>query len=233
MRTAMTKGTQNGKTANRIPAAQDGAKKERAVQISAPKFAVAEFKIRGTTAYMQNKFSAKAREQIIATQKEGARSRKGKKRDPKNFEKCYESAMHISTDGWIGIPAAAFRAGMISACRAIGYKMTHAKLAINKILPDGYDGGDGDPLVRITKGKPKLDLRAVRNKNRSVDIRARPLWDAGWEATVRIRFDTEMLSVVDIANLFARVGIQFGIGDGRPDCKETAGMDLGQFEILN
>lgn len=36
---------------------------------------------------------------------------------------------------------------------------------------------------------------------------------------------------VDVANLMNRVGAQVGIGEGRPDSKNSAGMGWGLFSI--
>jgi hypothetical protein len=41
-----------------------------------------------------------------------------------------------------------------------------------------------------------------------------------------------MLSDTDVVNLISRVGLQVGIGEGRPDSKQSAGLGYGLFEIL-
>ena len=48
---------------------------------------------------------------------------------------------------------------------------------------------------------------------------------------MRIRFDADMFSAADVANLMNRVGAQVGIGEGRPDSKNSAGMGWGLFSI--
>jgi hypothetical protein len=42
-----------------------------------------------------------------------------------------------------------------------------------------------------------------------------------------------MFSLDDISNLLMRVGLQVGLGEGRPDSKKSAGMGWGTFEISN
>ena len=42
-----------------------------------------------------------------------------------------------------------------------------------------------------------------------------------------------MLTHADVVNLIARVGIQVGIGEGRPDSKMSAGLGYGLFELVN
>lgn len=206
---------------------KDGAKVEK-VEIPAPKFRIAEISIVGAAPLVINKFSRKAREQIIATQKEGSRATGKKKRDPKNFDEVYSGAMHLTHEGWCGVPAGAFRNAMISACRTVGYKMTHAKLAAF-VLADGYDVDDETPLIRIF-GEPQRHTTYARNDNGSVDIRVRPMWKS-WKMTVRVRYDADMFSHNDIINLMMRVGQQVGIGEGRPDSKNSAGMGWGLFDI--
>lgn len=200
------------------------------LEIKAPRLHVVEFKIVGTAPYVQHRFSAKAINQIIATQEAGTQAKSRKVREPKNFEDVYQQAMHISKDGWHGIPAGAFRNAMISACRTVGYKMTHAKLAAF-VLADGFDAIDGTPLVRLY-GTPHRHTSHARNDNGSVDIRVRPMWDE-WSANVRIRYDADMFSEADVANLMMRVGMQVGIGEGRPDSKNSSGMGWGMFELAS
>lgn len=207
-------------------------KKEAGVTlaIKAPQLHVLKVKIVGTAPYVQHRFSAKAINQIIATQKAGSQSKGKKVREPKDFDEVYKGAMHISREGWCGIPAGAFRNAMISACRTVGYKMTHAKLAAF-VLADGFDAIDGTPLVKI-EGTPHRHTAHARNDNGSVDIRVRPMWDE-WSAVVRIRYDADMFSAADIANLMMRVGAQVGIGEGRPDSKNSAGMGWGTFDLAS
>lgn len=200
--------------------------------IKAPQFRVIPFLIRGTAPLVMHKFSEKVQQQMADTQKLGTQMAAGKKvRAPKDFDAIYENAKHVSVDGWYGIPAGAFRNAAISACRTVGYKMTHAKLAFF-IMADGYESDSGTPLVRITKGEPRKHTGYARNANGNPDIRVRPMWEPGWEAVVRIRFDSDMFSEDDVANLMMRVGMQVGLLEGRPDSKESAGMGWGTFELV-
>lgn len=200
------------------------------VFIQAPRFSTVAFCIVGTSPYVQHKFSVKAREQLRRDQEAGQASRKGKKREPKDFTKLFERAQYRSTEGWRGIPAAAIRNALISACRLVGFHMSKAKLSIF-VEPDGFDAEDGTPLVRITKGEPIYHESYVRNESGVVDLRARPMWLPGWEAHVRIRFDADLFTVEDVADLLLRAGQQVGIGEGRPDSPRSCGMGWGLFTI--
>ena len=202
-----------------------------AVTIPPPNMQVASFRIRGTTRYVQNKFSEEARQQIEDKQKAGETAKKGVKRKPKDFARCYEQSMYRMKDGSRGIPASCFRNAMISACRIVGFTMTRAKLALT-ILPDGYDQEEGVPLVSFTKGDPVMTVDPVQNATGVCDLRVRGKWEPGWEAVVRIRYDADMFALADIANLLHRAGLQVGVGAGRNDSKNSNGQGWGEFELV-
>lgn len=202
------------------------------VVIKPPNFQTAKIKIRGTAPYVQHAFSQKALQTMMDTQMAGSQSRKGKARQPKDFKEVYRNATHFARQGWIGIPAAAIRNGMISACRTVGFKMTLAKLSLF-VTADGYDKLSGDPLIRITKGEPHEHFGAARNANGSTDVRCRPMWNEGWEAIVTVKWDGDQFSASDVVNLLARVGAQVGVGEGRADSRNSAGMGWGHFEVVS
>lgn len=193
-------------------------------------FRSASILIRGTTPLVLHNFGEKVRGRIRQRQEEGSQGQKGKAKEARNFEDNYQAARHISTDGWDGIVASSFRNALISACRTVGFKMTLAKLSVF-VKPDGFDE-DGTGLVRITKGKPRMDVRPGRNATGVIDLRARPMWAAGWEARPTFRWDADQFSENDMVNLLARAGAQVGVGEGRPDSKMSAGCGWGEFEIV-
>lgn len=198
------------------------------VTISPPKLSTVKYKIIGESPYMQLRFSEKAKHKMMATQMAGSTNKKGAKREPRDFDGDYQGAMHKSMDGWVGIPASAFRNACIDACRMVGFKMTHAKMSIF-ILPDGFDAIDGQPLVRIY-GEPEKTIMPVPNANGAMDLRVRPMWRA-WHAEVRVRFDADQFTLADVTNLLARAGLQVGVGEGRPFSKNSNGMGFGIFNL--
>jgi hypothetical protein len=121
---------------------------------------------------------------------------------------------------------------MIDCCRLVGFKMTITKMTVFAEA-DGYDCTDGTPLVRITKGEPEYNEMPVRLASGVCDIHPRPMWRPGWEAIVRIRYDADQFTLMDITNLLMRVGMQSGIGEGRPFSKNSNGMGWGLFTIAN
>ena len=213
-------------------AAKASARKGRITELTipAPNFQVAEFLIRGTAPLVMNKFSTRKKRQIHDAQEAGSTAKKNTKRDAKNFKREYEESIHRDKAGWAGIPAPAFRNAMISACRAVGFQMTKAKISVFA-MSDGTDVDDGTPLVKITKGKPKYAEHSVRNDSGVCDLRPRAMWGPGWEAKVRVRFDADQFTLQDVANLMARAGVQVGIGEGRPDSRKSNGMGWGLFDV--
>lgn len=188
-------------------------------------------RIVGDAPYVHSKFSSRTIESMRTAQATGgAEANKRKKNNSKkNFDLLYEEATHFADDGWCGIPASAFRAGVISACRLVNFKMTLAKLSLF-ITPDGFDRTDGSPLVRIY-GKREKHEAVTRLPNGSTDIRARPMWRT-WYADVRISWDADQFKAEDVLNLMNRVGAQVGIGEGRPDSKNSYGCGWGTFRVL-
>ena len=202
--------------------------KTETITIAPPNIQTLELVIIGTAPYVQHKFGRKARAKMAATHEAGSQARSKRTREPRDFDDDYKEATYFTEDGRHGIPAPGFRNGMISACRTVGYKMTHAKLAVF-VEADGYDLDDMTPLIFI-EGKPEKHVAHVRNDNGSCDLRIRPMWKS-WRATLRIQHDADMFSAADVTNLLARVGLQGGIGEGRPDSKKSAGMGWGLFRI--
>lgn len=199
------------------------------VQIKAPNLQTALFRIIGTAPLVQAKFSQKAKEQMMSTQAAGSVARGKKVREAKDFDATCDGSVHYSRDGWVGIPAGAFRSAMISACRLVGFKMTLAKLSLF-IVADGFDRDEGTPLVKLlAKDYKRVDMH-VRNATGVIDIRSRPMWDE-WQADVRVKFDGDQFCLADVSNLMARVGEQVGLCEGRPDSKSSAGMGWGTFRL--
>lgn len=200
-------------------------------EITAPNLQVATFRITGIAPYVQLKFSEKGKNEMEAKQAAGSVAKASSRaRKPKDFDELYEECIHYSEEGWAGIPAPAFRNGMISACRLVGMTMTLAKLAVF-VIPDGIDREDATPLVRITQGEPSKFLSICRNATGVIDLRVRAKWGMGWQAEPQVQFDADVFSLNNVTNLLARVGAQVGIGEGRPDSKKSAGMGWGLFRL--
>lgn len=199
------------------------------ITITAPRMQVALFTCAGSAPLCINRFSVKAQETMKATQEAGQQAKSKKQREAKDFEGLFRAAAYRSAEGWYGVHATALRLGMIDACRLVGFKMTLAKMAV-RVLQDGLDESSGTPLVRIYGGEPECDIRHVRNATGVVDLRARPLWRE-WTIKPRLQWDADQFTLTDVTNLLARVGLQIGIGEGRPYSKQSAGIGFGLFDV--
>jgi len=202
------------------------------IKISPPNFKHLKFTLEGTAPLMQNRFSGKAMRMMMDKMAAGSTSKKGGKREARDFEADFEGAKHISTEGWVGVPASAIRTACIDVCRMVGFKMTLAKMSIF-VVADGIDKIDGQPLVKlIYKGEPEKTEMPVRNQTGVADIRVRPMWRT-WKLNITVRFDADQFTAEDVANLIARAGEQCGIGEGRPYSKESNGLGYGTFRIAS
>jgi hypothetical protein len=201
--------------------------KETPVVISAPKFSTMEIVLQGTAPLVVARFSKKA--ELMAKMAEGSTAKSKKERLARDYDKEAEDARYRSGEGWEGVNAAAFRAGMISACRLVGFKMTLAKLSVF-VEADGWDVQDGIPLVRVY-GKSETFTAHTRNATGVVDVRSRPMYRE-WAVKLRVRFDADQFTAQDVYNLVARVGGQVGLCEGRPDSKSSAGCGFGTFEVV-
>jgi hypothetical protein len=200
------------------------------VIIKAPNWERATIHIVGTAPYVQNRFSKYKQNEMAKTQEEGSKAKKTRKgKPPKDFNKIYEESLHISQDGWHGIPATAFRNAMIDACRLTEFDMVRCKMCV-KIVPDGLDAENLEPLVKITKGKPRMFVDRVRVGISSTDLAARGMFEK-WEADVTIEWDADVFQAVDVVNLLARAGLQVGVGAGRPLSKTSGGTGKGTWEV--
>mgnify|MGYP000574967647 FL=1 len=71
---------------------------------------------------------------------------------------------------------------------------------------------------------------AVRNATGVADLRVRPMWRE-WSCVLRVTYDEDQFSLQDVTNLLVRVGTQVGIGEGRPDSRQSAGLGWGLFRL--
>jgi hypothetical protein len=200
---------------------------ETNVVIQPPKFGVVELLIRGTAPLVIERFSKKG--ELMAKMAEGKSAGSKKVRDARDYEREAQDAKHVADEGWEGFHAGAIRAGMISACRLIGFKMTLAKMSVF-VDADGLCSADGVPLVRIY-GQAETMTAHTRNATGVVDVRARPMYRQ-WASNLRVRYDADQFSATDVINLISRVGMQVGVGAGRPDSKSSVGCGWGTFEIV-
>lgn len=201
----------------------------KTVSIKPPNFGTAEFWIHGVEPLVIHRFSSKTKNEMKLKMETGKAASNKKNREARNTDDLFEEARYRSKDGWDGFHAGALRAALISACRLVGFKMTLAKLSVF-VEADGRDAREPQiPLIRIHGNAQKQeDMARVETGQPYVTVRAAY---HEWKAKVRIRWDADQFTLADVTNLLARVGLQVGIGEGRPDSKKSTGMGWGLFEI--
>jgi len=198
--------------------------------IKAPNLKVATFEIVGDAPLVIHRFSAKTKIQMREKMEAGKAAASKKNREAKDSDATFNEARYIAKEGWDGFHAGAIRNAMVSACRLVGFKMVLAKMSVF-VVPDGWDKAEPQiPLIQIRGCKPvrQDDMCRVETGQPYVSIRAAY---HGWAAKIRIRWDADQFTLDDITNLLSRVGAQVGIGEGRPDSKNSTGMGWGTFSL--
>lgn len=231
MSTATREPSTNGPAAKARPRATTEGDEPKMVTlvIQPPNMLTARLRLVGTAPLVQARFAQKAREQMMTKMAQGSTAKKGGKRAARDFDEDFRQSMHVSSEGWVGLPAAAIRNACIDVCRMVDFKMTRAKMSIF-VLADGHDKEDGTPLIRIIADEPSRVEIPVRNATGVADIRVRPQWRE-WAIEPVIRYDADQFTLQDIVNLVARAGMQVGIGEGRPYGRSANGMGFGLFAI--
>lgn len=203
-----------------------------AVTIKAPNFKTADFTIKGNAPLVIHRFSAKTKQQMKDKMEQGKSAGSRKNREAKNTEATFNEARYVHKDGWDGFHAGSIRNAMISACRLVGFKMTLAKMSLF-VIADGPDKDEPQiPLIRILGCKATLQTDMARVETGQPYVTVRAAYH-DWSAKLRIRWDADQFTAEDVSNLLMRVGQQVGIGEGRPDSKNSAGMGWGTFDLVN
>lgn len=184
-------------------------------------YEVVEIPIVGETELIVHKWSEKAKRMMLDKQMNpGARQKK----EAKNPEEDYQSSLYQLEDGSYGIPAAAFKAAIVGACRLFdGLPMTQAKIAI-QVLGEG-----SQQLVPLTEGEPYMREDMVRLETGVADIRYRGGFPT-WKAVLRIKFNSSLLTLQSLVNLVDAAG-QGGVGEWRPSAPKSASGSYGTFRV--
>lgn len=190
------------------------------IVIPRPSIAVAQFPIKGTSQLIVHAWSTKAKQMILDKQQGKVVVREFK--DP---ERDYNEARYISSEGWDGFPATGFKAAIVGGCRQVaGLPMTLAKQLLFVEADDPVTN-----LVRIY-GEPQMREDMVRLETGVADIRYRPgYWP--WRAVITVRFNANMISQEQVANLLMLAGMGVGIGEWRPSAPKSSSGNFGLWEL--
>lgn len=179
------------------------------ISIPAPDIRTATFRLVGTTSLICHAWSHKAKEQMLAKQMKRASVGKTAK-DP---EQDFRDSLYPMSDGdGYGFPAIAFKAAMVRAGTYLDLKMTFLRGCFH--VPDGLLRIDGTP-------EPREDM--VRVGQGTADIRYRAEFSP-WVVELPIRYNANVISEEQIANLLVTAGFSVGVGEWRPEKDGNHGM---------
>lgn len=174
-----------------------------AIEIKRPNLQIRKFTIYGTAPLIQHKWSEKAKKQILDNQMKKAAAALPAK-DP---EADYQDSMYKLSGGRYGFPAVAFKSAAVRAGKLLGLAMTDTRQMFF-VLPD-----DGDLVVINGTPSPREDMVKISN---TVDIRYRAEFRE-WSAVLTVKFNADLISEEQLANLIEAAGFSVGVGEWRPE----------------
>lgn len=173
----------------------------------------------GTSPLLMHRFSEKAKRQML----DNMQGRKTPKQ-VKDPEAEYEAAFYRLKDGRYGMPAIAFKAASIGACRFYGKSVTMASTR-QYMFFHGEVGEDGQQLVAID-GEPHMREDVVTVGQSGHDLRYRPEFPE-WSTTLSVTYVTSALARGSVLSLIDAGGMGVGVGEWRPEKKG----DFGTYRI--
>lgn len=182
---------------------------EQVITLPALKIEFLKLRLRGDSPLICHAWSEKAKRQMLDSQMKKAKQAKAAK-DP---QADYEKSLYPHPDGGYGFPSVAFKSAAVDACSSIA--------GITKVEARGAFHIIGD-LVRI-KGEPSPREDMVRVGMGTADIRYRSEFQE-WSAEITLRYNSNVLSTEQIANLFNTAGFAVGVGEWRPARDGSFGM---------
>lgn len=166
----------------------------------------------GTSPLIMNRWSEKAKKQILDKQMKQAKQGK----EAKNPEQDYRNSIYHMPEGGYGFPTIAFKAAAVSACRfSDGTKMTFARGAFH--IDGEYAQIVGEPSPREDMVKIGMGIADIRYRGEFQD----------WKAILNITYNANALSEEQIVGLFNLAGFGVGVGEWRP---EKNGQ-FGRFKV--
>jgi hypothetical protein len=176
--------------------------------------------ILGTAPLIMNKFSEKARRQML----DNMTGRKSPK-EPKNPEAEYQAAMYKLDDGSYGVPALAFKNSIVDSSRFYGKSVSMVILRMGVFVKGVFPQAGGQALVPIT-GEPHMREDVTTVGMGGHDLRYRPEFSE-WSAVLPIKFVSTLLTADSVLSLLQAAGMGVGVGEWRP---EKSG-DFGTFQV--
>lgn len=193
--------------------------KEEVVRIPRADIKRARITIVGKTALLVNRFDEKSIQQIEDNYR-GVAKNKGV---PRSAEEEYESSLYRMPDNpkVYAVPVAGIKKCAVSACRYVdGIAMTEAKGSFHVLEVCG-----GMVPIKSKKG-PRVDERIVRVGNfgnKKPAKRRRGIFD-DWEITFDVEYNSGVINLEQILNLYENAGFSIGLHEYRPEKDGNLGM---------
>ncbi len=175
--------------------------------------------IRGTAPLIVNRFSEKAKRQMLDNM-QGVKTPKQNK-DP---EADYQAAFYKLKDGRYGLPATAFKQATVGAARFYGKDVTMTALK-QYMFFRGEPGEDGQQLFAI-EGEPHMREDVVTVGRGGHDLRYRPEFPE-WSTLITVTYVLSALTRGSVLSLIDAGGLGVGVGEWRPQ----RDGDFGTYEV--
>ena len=174
----------------------------------------------GTSPLIMNKFSEKAKRQML-----DAMQGKKKLKESRDPDADFEAALHRIGDDKYGFPSGGFKKTIVGAARYFGKQVKMTELRQSVFVKGVLTPSDPQILTEIV-GQPEMREDVVRLGISGTDLRYRPeFWP--WSAVLDVVYVTTMLTLDSVLSLVDAGGMGVGIGEWRP---EKSG-DNGTFAI--
>jgi hypothetical protein len=176
----------------------------------------------GVTPVIPHRWSEKSL-RLMREAQSGSKARA--KHAPKVPEEEAEAATYRLPDGRPGIPATAFKAAIVGACRLFdGISLVQAKQAF-------FVNGEGSEQLVAIDGTPTLREDTPRNATGVADLRYRyAYWP--WRALLLVTFLPTVVDEASVVALVAAAGTG-GVGDWRPSAPKSLTGTFGRFTVAD
>ncbi len=174
--------------------------------------------IKGKTPLLMDRFTEETKKAILSKQTGLSKSNKKKVRD---IKKETVDAIHITSKGQIGFPAAGFKTGMIECTSFVGDKAFSKKLVSGAVKIINIEDG----LIPI-----KFKKQDVLEHNIGSQTKFSPQFH-DWNCELTFQFDQNNISDQDIITLVNYAGFYIGVGSWRPKGKDGGSGNFGMYEV--
>lgn len=177
-----------------------------------------EVTVKGKTPLIMDRFPEEVQEEILAKQAGVSKSSKKKVRDTK---KEVIDAIHVTSKGKVGFPAAGFKRGMMEVTSFVGDKFFSKKLVSGAVKIMNVEDG----LIQIDYKRQDVLKHAIGH-----NMKFSPQFH-DWSAKLIFQYDANNISPHDIVTCLNYAGFYVGVGAWRPKCAKGGSGEYGQFEV--